>query len=158
MSQVSCRSSGKPVQQLSQGHQYPSQSNDSLPVVHQFLSQVKTQVMTKALLTCFRFGIYSAQYNHQYRFPQHTLALLLSLTTVFPMKLIYFLICKLKIAIASCALFDLEKSLTCAASLIQNSVKPFGFFMALTNICVRVYSSSSICHSLGLYRAVVREH
>lgn len=106
----------------------------------------------------FRFGIYSAQYNHQYRFPQDTLALLLSLTTVFPMKLFYFLICKLKIAIASCALFDLEKSLTCVASLIYHFVKPFGFFMALNNVCVRVYSSSSICHSLGLYRAVVREH
>lgn len=102
---------------------------------------------TKALLTStfFRFGIHSAQY----RFTQHTLTLLLSLTSFFPMKLYYFLICKLRIAITFCALSDLEKRLTCVVSLISHFVKPFEFFMVLNNVCVRVYSSSPICHSLG---------
>lgn len=109
---------------------------------------------TKALLTSNIFFIlaFTLHSTAIRTFPQHTFVLLLSShTSVFPMKLYYFLICNQKIAIMLCALPDCEKRFTCVVSLIfVFFVKPFGFFMELNDICVRVYLCSPICHSLDI--------
>ncbi len=122
--------------------------------LHQLLGLIKTHLMT--LLTSkesfFHFGIYPAQYNRQHRHLSTHLLCYYHLWQYFPWS---SSISNLQL-VTSCALWDSDHKGSpdawCHSFIIL--LNPLVFFVWLNSICVRSYSSSTMCQLLGLNRAV----